>query len=109
MARWKPTASASAATGSHRRCDFAAVIASAAKQSRSRNGSWIASSAIAPRNDERAVGLNRQHVVVDLGDGVDAAQSHGRAEFIGDEIDRLGDAGTAEGTETVNIGPPDHA
>ena len=38
-------------------------------------------------------------MVVDLGDGVDAAQPHGHAELVGDEIDRLGDAGAAEGAE----------
>src|SRR3984885_7815128 len=53
--------------------------------------------------------LNCQHMVVDLGDAVDAAQPHGHAEFIADDIDRLGDAGAAEGAEAINIGPADHA
>src|SRR4030095_6235683 len=33
---------------------------------------------------------NRQHVIVDLGDGVDAAQAHRGGEFLGEACDRLG-------------------
>src|ERR1700716_3320440 len=49
--------------------------------------------------------LNRQHVVVDLGDGVDAAQAHGHAEFVADDLNRPGDAGAAERAEAVNVSP----
>ena len=43
-------------------------------------------------------------MVVDLGDGVDAAQAHGGREFVADDVDRLGDAGAAIGAEAVDIG-----
>ena len=39
--------------------------------------------------------LNRQHVVVDLGDGVDPAQPHGGEELVADDVDRLGEIGRA--------------
>jgi hypothetical protein len=42
----------------------------------------------APRNDDAWTASNRQHVVVDFGHGVDAAQAHGRAELVADDIDR---------------------
>ena len=48
-------------------------------------------------------------MIVDFGDGVDAAQSHGRQEFGTDEVDRLGDAGAAISAEPVDIGTADHA
>jgi len=47
---------------------------------------------------------HRQHVVVDLGDGIDPAQSHGRGEFLGDDLDRLGNAGFAGGPDPIGIG-----
>src|SRR4051794_216441 len=53
--------------------------------------------------------LIRQHALVDLGDGVDAAQPHGDAEFVADDVDRLGDAGLAAGAEAVGEGAADHA
>src|SRR5260370_15497968 len=62
------------------------------------------------RDDDKVIHLsNREHVVVDLGDGVDAAQPHGGEELVADDVDGLGDAGCAAGAQTVNIGAADHA
>src|SRR5262245_34948807 len=47
----------------------------------------------------------RSHVL----DVVDATQSHGDAELVGDDFDRLGDAGLAASAESVDVGAADLA
>ncbi len=47
--------------------------------------------------------LLHQHVLVDLGNRVDAAQAHGDAEFVAQDVQRLGDAGAAVSTEARPI------
>ena len=64
------------------------------------------------RDDDEFVATiasNRQHLVVDLGDGVDATQPHGGGELLAQNVERLGDAGLAAGAEAVGIGAADHA
>src|SRR5690242_1038505 len=64
------------------------------------------------RNDEAAIAplrLIRDHLVVDLGNGVDAAQAPGRQKFVLDDVDGLGDAGLATGAEAIGVGAAEHA
>ena len=50
--------------------------------------------------------LNRQQIIVDLGNRVDAAQSHGGEHFLGEDVDRLGDAGLRQ---AIGLDAADHA
>src|ERR1700736_3132611 len=122
-AHWKPPASTSAATASCRRCEARRNLSTSRpresggpitteldcrrkqlpQRPNRRDTEYGSRLPLAWPGRRGFLPSNRQHVVVDLGDCVDAAQAHGHAQFIGDQIDCLGDAGTAESAETVNI------
>src|SRR5258708_8155351 len=56
------------------------------------------------RDDDKVIHLsNREHVVVDLGDGVDAAQPPCREELVADHVDGLGHPRCAPPADTLNI------
>src|SRR5205807_5320565 len=73
------------------------------------HGVWVPARARGARLAGTTAISNRQHVVVDLGNGVDAAQPHGGEELVANDVDCLGDAGFAAAAEAVNIGAADHA
>jgi hypothetical protein len=57
-------------------------------------------------DDGDSCASHRQQIIVDLGDGVDAAQSHGGEHFLAEDVERLGDAGLRQ---AIGLDAADHA